>query len=281
MKFSSNFNQVWRRDYLSMIGQEPKLTAYHGGYILAGSLVPCPVVAVSTNGSILWQHSISSGGNVGTSGNDSLGAVVVCGDGGVLLGFSSYGTTGGDRSAPSYGLDDIWLVKLDNSGNKVWDRSFGGAGQESLGFDSASPVRCKLGNTRQTEDGGFLIAGWTLGSQVSGNKTVDGDGVWLLKLDSGGFKESESVIESYGFDDQTALLPAPEGYHVAVASWIVDLTVRRVIDLTATATGEAFRLDYSYDLLNWTNIVSRYNGSISLEEDMEAGRKFYRCAEVP
>jgi len=280
MSYSTNFDKEWQRDYVSMSMAEPKLASFHGGYVLAsggnGYSLNCTFAAVSTNGIVQWQRSIN-----GNNGVDQIGALLPCRDGGLLIGFSSSSTPSGVRTAPAYGNGDIWLVKLDSSGNRVWDRSFGGVGQETLGWDSSDVVRVKLGNARQTEDGGFLIAGWTLGSQISGNKAVDGDGVWLLKLSSSGFKDSESVIESYGSGEPAYLLPAPQGYRLAVAAWILDLAVRRVIDISAASNGKAYRLDYSHDLLNWTNIVSRYDGSISLEEDMEPGHKFYRCEEMP
>ncbi len=275
MCFSTNFDKVWQRDYRSMSMMRPKLASYRGGYVLSSGGhtsggTSCTFAAVSTNGTTQWQRSINGAGYESPYGwGDNIVTVLACGDGGLLVGFSSDTTPGGSKTAPSYGRCDIWLVKLDTNGNKLWDHSFGGAGNEFLG------------SVQLTEDGGFLVAGWTLNSQVSGNKALDGDGVWLLKLTPNGLKESEAVIESYGFDDPAALLPAPTGYRLAVASWILDLAVRRVIDITAASTGNAFRLDYSHDLLNWTNIVSRYNGTMSLEEDMEAGSKFYRCVEVP
>ena len=275
MGFSTNFDKMWQRDYRSMSMMQPKLASYRDGYVLASGGhtsygTSCTFTAISTNGITQWQRSINGAGYESLSGwGDNIVTVLACGDGGLLVGFSSDTTPGGSKTAPSYGGSDIWLVKLDTNGNKLWDHSFGGAGDEILG------------SVQQTADGGFLVAGWTLNSQVSGNKAVDGDGVWLLKLTPNGLKESEAVIESYGFDNPIALLPAPTGYRLAVASWILDVAVRRVIDITAASTGNAFRVDYSHDLLNWTNIVSHYNGTISLEEDMEAGSKFYRCEEVP
>jgi hypothetical protein len=216
------------------------------------------VAAVSTNGTAEWSYG--GGGPL---------PLFPCRDGGLLV------SGGAGFQAPSYGGSDIWLRRIDGGGHRLWDRSFGGVGYEILG------------SIQQTADGGFLVAGWTQGSQVSGNKGVDGDGVWLLKLNAQGFKESESVITPSPFDTlrpcpPTALIPTSFGFRAFANSWILDLAVRRVIDISATPnTGKALKLDFSYDLMNWTNIVSRFSSTVSLQDDMEVGPKFYRSVEVP
>ena len=66
------------------------------------------------------------------------------------------------------GKADIWLVKTDSQGNKVWDKLFGGNG-----YETASEVW-------QTSDDGFVIIGYT-DSFGSGSRDM-----WLIKTDAEG-----------------------------------------------------------------------------------------------
>jgi PKD repeat protein len=74
----------------------------------------------------------------------------------------------------NHGGKDYWVVKLDPSGNKTWQKCLGGSGD-----DEASSVR-------QTADGGYMVAGQTNSSDgiVSGNH--GGKDYWVVKLNESG-----------------------------------------------------------------------------------------------
>lgn len=115
----------------------------------------------------------------GGSDYDELHIIHQTIDGGFILGgFSLSGITG-DKTQPSWGGYDYWILKIDSLGNKQWDKRFGGSGGDWLG------------SIQQTVDGGYIIGGYS-GSGVSGDKTQPCWGAfdfWIVKLDSIGNKQ--------------------------------------------------------------------------------------------
>lgn len=83
-------------------------------------------------------------------------------DGGYLI--------AGETRSYGAGFEDVWLIKTDASGNKVWDKTFGGSAS-----DSASSIQ-------PTSDGNFIVVGHT---QSYGAGNLD---VWLIKVDEDGNK---------------------------------------------------------------------------------------------
>jgi len=77
--------------------------------------------------------------------------------------FISVGTT------CSYGSggDDIWLLAIDKNGNQLWERFYGGSGDD-VGY-------C----VQQTTDTGFIITGYT-------NSNLDYSDIWLIKTSGNG-----------------------------------------------------------------------------------------------
>ena len=132
-----------------------------GGYIMCGDAVPdgadsIDVWLIKTDGegNKLWDK-IFGGGN-----NDFSNSVQQTADGGYIVG-------GGTFSYGSGG-HDIWLIKTDGEGNKLWDKIFGGQGYDD----------CKA--VQQTADGGYIVCG-TLNS-------IESAAMWLIKTDANGDK---------------------------------------------------------------------------------------------
>src|SRR5438876_2501012 len=73
-------------------------------------------------------------GNETTGGlsSDLLYTIVPSGDGGFLLGGLSLSGISGNKTTAAFGSGDYWLVKVDAAGNKLWDRSYGGAAADTL-----------------------------------------------------------------------------------------------------------------------------------------------------
>jgi hypothetical protein len=108
----------------------------------------------------------------GGTSDDELYSMVATSDGGFLLGGDSSSNQDGNKSAPNKGGADYWVVKIDGSGNIVWDKTFGGT------------VTDYLYSMIATSDGGFLLGGYSSSNQDD-NKSDPNRGnedYWVVKI---------------------------------------------------------------------------------------------------
>ncbi|QMU27870.1 hypothetical protein [Adhaeribacter radiodurans] len=84
------------------------------------------IVKSNKNGKKVWEKRF------GSTQDDYLNRVIQTQDGGYLLAGSSLSGKSGDKSEASRGDRDYWLVKVDATGNKQWDKTLGGSGQDEL-----------------------------------------------------------------------------------------------------------------------------------------------------
>lgn len=131
-----------------------------GGYILtgaansfgAGEYDVC-LIKTDENGDTLWTKTY------GGANQDAGNSVEQTTDGGFIV-------LGWERSFNGDNVENIYLLKTDESGDTLWTKSFGGAGID-YGY-----------SVQQTIDGGYLVAGHT---PESGS-----DDAYLIKTDAEG-----------------------------------------------------------------------------------------------
>lgn len=110
-------------------------------------------------------------------------------------GWSTSGISG-DKTQPSNGQYDIWILKINSSGNIEWDKDFGGTGIED-----------EFSSIYQTYDGGFLL-GVTSYSNAGGDKSDNNLGVeqpWIIKTDSIGNKLWDKTIFTNGHNENALI----------------------------------------------------------------------------
>jgi hypothetical protein len=191
--------------------------AKDGGFVLAGYVGSGAEGDITEGnrglGADYWIIKIDSLGNkqwdkrYGGSSEEYLIDILTTNDGGFLLGGQSASGADGDKSEPNWdvatGLTmDYWIVKIDSSGNKQWDKRYGGTNDEAFA-------------RIQQIDGGIIIGGVS-GSGVNGDKTEpshSGD-YWIIKIDSLGNKLWDRCIGGNGFDalKDIEIIPDHRGY---------------------------------------------------------------------
>ena len=132
------------------------------------------LIRLDGDGNKLWEKSFGGGGF------DDLRTVLPTADGGFLLAGTSNSRIGGTKTSTNFGGSlpayDFWIIRTDSSGNKLWERSYGGADSDYLGSAVA------------TADGGFLLGG-TSYSDADGIKTTAQFGFadyWVVRIDANG-----------------------------------------------------------------------------------------------
>lgn len=189
-------------------------TAVDGGYILTGHS-PSGVsgekseeargewdywlVKIDDQGDILWDKTY------GGAGTDQVAKTIELADGGLLVhGYSDSGVSG-EKSEAGRGQMDYWILRTDANGDIVWDKTYGGSGQD------------QPWTLLETADGQFLVGGHS-DSGASGDKTEAGRGqfdYWFLMLDADGELVWDRTVGGAGRDVQIATWATNYGFATA------------------------------------------------------------------
>ncbi|GAB1308637.1 lipoprotein [Urechidicola sp. KH5] len=180
IKLDGNGNKIWRRYFGGSFTDTPYGIAptIDGGFILAGSSDSTDVdvsenkgnydywiVKINANGDLVWER------NFGGSQIDEARSIVRSNDGNyVILGDSR--SNDFDITNPR-GAADMWLIKIDDSGNLIWEKSIGGTS-----FDAGRKI---LSNTE-----GFLLTGSSRSSDLDVSENKGQNDGWIVQVDMNG-----------------------------------------------------------------------------------------------
>jgi hypothetical protein len=154
------------------------------------------IVRIDDTGNKLWEQSY------GGTGEDHLGAVVATADGGIMLGSASSSTETGNKTAPQIGGSDYWVLRLDATGEIIWQRTYGGNDWDELRGITA------------TSDGGFLLGGISYSPVTEGYKTTEPFGsadYWIVRIDANGEKIWETGFGGTDYDNLLSVASTADG----------------------------------------------------------------------
>jgi hypothetical protein len=212
VKINSSGTKLWDKRFGGSGNENLQnlLQTSDGGFILAGSSASGTGgdrTEASRGGFDYWAVKINSSGTkvwdkrFGGSSDDNLTTIITTSDGNFLLGGNSVSGAGGDKTEASRGANDYWVVKINGSGTRLWDRRFGGSSNEFIG------------NVVRASDGGFLISGYSF-SGISGDKTQSsrgGSDYWIVKTNSSGSKLWDRRFGGTANDTASALITTSDG----------------------------------------------------------------------
>jgi uncharacterized repeat protein (TIGR01451 family) len=135
--------------------------------------------------------------------------------------------------------DDIFLLKLDNNGNSIWQKTYGNLSD----FEFAREVV-------ETSDGGFIVAG------VRGLYGADNERALVLKTDGNGNALWLRTFGNFDINDCTAILPNSEGGCYVTGVITFDSTRKATFLKKYLADGREAWTRYYEDLL-WSYHLSR------------------------
>jgi hypothetical protein len=159
IKTDTNGNKLWEKTF-GFIGDEEGqsiLNTSDGGFIIVGSTTAFGVelrmylIKTDANGNKLWEK---------TYGNDHIGRIIQkTKDGGYIIVGDKQNRFSDDHRDRMLNIYDVYLLKIDANGNKLWEKTFGG---EDL--DQAFSVQ-------QTIRGGYILTGRTFSFGATFNRS--------------------------------------------------------------------------------------------------------------
>lgn len=162
MKLDKSGDTLWTKTFggTAEDGAHKVAEAHDGGYIVVGYTESSGsggkdayIVKTDRNGATKWTKTY------GTALQEALYGIAPTTGGYVVCGY---------RNGPSgWTKGDLWIIKIDESGDTLWTKTYGGPGEES-------------GTAIQKLDDGFILSGSTASFGAGGKDA------WLVRIDEYG-----------------------------------------------------------------------------------------------
>ena len=217
LKTDAYGTQVWQKNLNPSVNSKPFaiLPAGDGTYLVVGYTTEASqdgwVTKIDVNGNIAWTKIY------GGTGEDYLTSIIKVNDGFVLTGYSN----STDAQLRTQGSFDGWILKVDESGNKLWSNTFGGSDEDYLKSIVASG------------DGGYLAAGYSKSKNGDIPKNQGGYDEWVIKVDASGNKQWVKTFGGWNEEYITNIVSTGDGSFITVG-------------YTNSTTGDVYRVNNDF-----------------------------------
>ncbi|WP_126651441.1 T9SS type A sorting domain-containing protein [Chryseobacterium aureum] len=147
------------------------------------------LVKLNQQGEEVWEKYFSG------NNHDYLSATVTTQDGGFLISGTSYSGKGLDKKEDSKGGSDIWLIRINEFGDQLW--------QKTIGTSADEEARSVI----QTTDQGFIVAG----NVQNSSKGYGSKDILIVRLDKDGKELSQLIFGSKSLDQVENMIPTRDG----------------------------------------------------------------------
>ena len=191
------------------------------------------IVKVDKNGTMLWEKAI------GGPDNDAAYDIIATSDGNLAVTGYTY----------SYGLGgrDMWVMKLSQDGDIIWDVNFGKY-YNDMGY-----------SLKETSDGGFIVVGYTDVYSTMYRY------MWMVRLDATGKFLWEKVFDYDGFSIATDVVTYNDGS--IIIGGLTDSLKNGWLDYWAVKTDFIGNTSWSKIYVTSSNntwkMVKTYNGGFT------------------
>ncbi|MBN1860895.1 MAG: hypothetical protein JW840_05485 [Candidatus Thermoplasmatota archaeon] len=188
-----------------------------GGFIIVGDVnnngggvSDVWVIKTDTNGEMVWNRTFDGKGK--PISHDYGTSIALTSDGGYIITAATFTTQ------DTYGYN-IWLIKIDENGNTLWDKNIGGADGEYIS------------SVIQTNDGGFVMVG--VDSYSNSNESL-----WILKTDGNGEFLWEQKYTGVGMARGESIQQTSDGGYIVVGFTYTKYTRYRALIIKTDSDGE-------------------------------------------
>ena len=246
INFNSDFTINWQKNYGGNYNDAVYdiLVTSDGGFIILGTSESgisgnktTPnygwqdiwVIKCDANGNKEWEQ------NYGGIWPDEAAKIKEIGNYYIIAGTSESGISG-NKTSPSKGYRDYWVLKIDHSGNIIWDKSYGGS------------LTQHLVDVITDENDNIYLAGYSF-SNISGDKSQNNfdtthstSDIWVVKIDANG-----DIIwdKSYGDDSDNGNVSfVKKGNYIYLAFNILGSATPNSGNITSQTTNNTSGSDY-------------------------------------